>query len=789
MKKLLAFLLIPFAAFGLVYSQFSAVAVQSDGTATNPAYTWAADNDNGLYRIGANNVGFTIAGTKVLDISATGLSVTGTVTSSGVISAPDGAVTAPGLTFTNDLDCGWYRIGANNLGFALNGSKELDMAATGATFTHKVVHPDGAAATPSVTFSTDATDTGFYLIGANNLGIAANGAKEIDIAATGTTFTHKVVLPDGAAATPGITFTSDATDTGLYYSAANTIGVATNGASVGTIDANSWNFAVAQENSVGAVGTPSITFTGDTDTGLYHPAGNGVSIVSNGAAVLDVTAATSTFTGVLSVPLGAVGTPTIYPGADTNTGIYSAGADQLNIATAGAAMLDVGATGMASHGTVDIGTAAAYLVGADNDNQFQVYVDFPGVTAGAYNDAVQITCTGSGGDGTGGLRPINIVGESINNGSYAEVYGVSAYALQHDGTHTVAPTNLYHVLVVDNEDTSAGDVATGYTGVFGIIDNTGGQTISATVSGGLIGCIKDAAGNAPLGAVVAFVEGDTGASPNNPTNAYFKAMGTRSTATDIPAYGLDLDYAALVPECRVADIRLQNEETISNLTDGTVNIGGNLTVTGNLSATGYSGRGDYITYFDGFDLHNDADLAVRWDLTNVVGAGTNVETTNDGWNLLTTGGAGGPDSECTRSHGLVHYRAYTPRIECVVDLGAVAAGQNFCFGFYAAGNEYVEVIHEPATSANWLLRVDDTGGADTIDSGVAATTNPTKLEIAVSAAGAVTWAIDDTAMTVVGLTNAMTANQHYVRWILTDVAAAVHTAAVDYYLSEQLRQQ
>jgi hypothetical protein len=204
---------------------------------------------------------------------------------------------------------------------------------------------------------------------------------------------------------------------------------------------------------------------------------------------------------------------------------------------------------------------------------------------------------------------------------------------------------------------------------------------------------------------------------------------------------------------------------------------------------GGEGRGDYITYIDTFDVGNDADLAVRWDVTNVVGAGTNDETTLDGWNRLITGGAGGPDMESTRSNGLNHYRAYAPRIECVVDLAAVAAGQNFYFGFWAAGNEFAEIIHEPATSANWLLRVDDTAGADTVDSGVAATTDPTKLELAVTAAGVVSWAIDDVAMTVVGMTNNMTANAHYVEWRLLDVAAAAHTADVDYFMSEQLRQQ
>lgn len=204
---------------------------------------------------------------------------------------------------------------------------------------------------------------------------------------------------------------------------------------------------------------------------------------------------------------------------------------------------------------------------------------------------------------------------------------------------------------------------------------------------------------------------------------------------------------------------------------------------------GYRAIGDTVVFFDGFD-YSDADLATHWDLTNVVGAGTNTVSVRPGWNEVVTGGGGGPDAEGTSSNYLTQEREYTPRIETVADLTAVAAGQTFSFGFYAAANEYILIMHEPATNANWILRADDTGGAETIDSGVAAGAgNPTKLAITIAADGTTTWAIDDVAMTVVGLTNLMTANPYYAWMNLTDVAAAAHTAAIDYILIEQLKEQ
>jgi hypothetical protein len=57
-----------------------------DGIVTLPAWTFRNDLDSGRYRIGANNIGDAVNGAKVLDISTTGLGVTGTLVASGAIS-------------------------------------------------------------------------------------------------------------------------------------------------------------------------------------------------------------------------------------------------------------------------------------------------------------------------------------------------------------------------------------------------------------------------------------------------------------------------------------------------------------------------------------------------------------------------------------------------------------------------------------------------------------------------------------------------------------------------------
>jgi microcystin-dependent protein len=54
---------------------------------------------------------------------------------SGQFKAAVGTVGAPGMSFLGDLDMGFYRIGADNLGVALAGAKVLDIATTGMTVT------------------------------------------------------------------------------------------------------------------------------------------------------------------------------------------------------------------------------------------------------------------------------------------------------------------------------------------------------------------------------------------------------------------------------------------------------------------------------------------------------------------------------------------------------------------------------------------------------------------------------------------------------------------------------
>jgi microcystin-dependent protein len=69
----------------------------SSGTVAAPGVTFGSDPDSGLYRIGANNLGVAVNGAKVLDVGTAGLGVTGTLSATGAISQNGFALLPVGL--------------------------------------------------------------------------------------------------------------------------------------------------------------------------------------------------------------------------------------------------------------------------------------------------------------------------------------------------------------------------------------------------------------------------------------------------------------------------------------------------------------------------------------------------------------------------------------------------------------------------------------------------------------------------------------------------------------------
>jgi hypothetical protein len=114
----------------------------------------------------------------------------------------------------------------------------------------------------------------------------------------------------------------------------------------------------------GTSADPGISFIDSADSGFSCDASGVVSIISDGVQGVTVSSSAVnllspvSLTGPLSFPLGTAAAPSLYPGTDTNTGIYSPGADQVAISTNGVSRVFVTGGGNVGIGT----TSPAYTL-------------------------------------------------------------------------------------------------------------------------------------------------------------------------------------------------------------------------------------------------------------------------------------------------------------------------------------------------------------------------------------------------------------------------------------------
>jgi hypothetical protein len=99
-------------------------------------------------------------------------------------SAPAGSAAAPSFSFDGDPNSGLYSAGADQVAISTNGTQRLTTDTAAVTSTLPVVHPLGAAATPSLTFTGD-LNTGIYSPGADQVAVATNGTGRLFVDSAG----------------------------------------------------------------------------------------------------------------------------------------------------------------------------------------------------------------------------------------------------------------------------------------------------------------------------------------------------------------------------------------------------------------------------------------------------------------------------------------------------------------------------------------------------------------------------------------------------------------------------
>ena len=146
----------------------------------NAGFTYLNDPNTGIRRTAADTQAIFCGAVDVISVGTAGATVTGTFGTSGALT-----VTAGGLTVT----AGGATITAGGLTVTAGGAT---VTAGGLTLsTDTIIVPTGSASAPTYSFASD-SNSGIYRIGADNIGVAVNGAKVLDISTSGLVVTGAV---------------------------------------------------------------------------------------------------------------------------------------------------------------------------------------------------------------------------------------------------------------------------------------------------------------------------------------------------------------------------------------------------------------------------------------------------------------------------------------------------------------------------------------------------------------------------------------------------------------------
>jgi len=246
------------------------------GTATAATFTGTTAN---FTNVNAQNISVTT--------SLSGLAITGgtagftTITGTTVTGTTANFVTISGTTVTgttaNFVTVSGTAVTGNTGQFTnLAGAAAGFTTVTGTTITGTTANFVSGVFTTRIS-------------GTTVTGTTASFTSGVFASLSGTTHTiTSGVFASGTAALPSISFISDP-NTGIYSPGADQVAVATNGTQRLTVDTAATTSTLPVVHPLGAVGTPSITFTGDLNTGIYSPAADTLALVTAGNNTLHIT--------------------------------------------------------------------------------------------------------------------------------------------------------------------------------------------------------------------------------------------------------------------------------------------------------------------------------------------------------------------------------------------------------------------------------------------------------------------------------------------------------------------
>lgn len=145
-----------------------------DGSAAIPQFSFANDTDSGFYRIGSDNIGLSLGGTKRWDFTTTGSTLTGTLTVSGAASLASGVQVTGSTGFAGGvgLELGYVSAGSYGLlqAFSRTSGLFLDLRLDALSHSLRIsgteklaISNAGSVIVGSAALATNATDGFLYV--------------------------------------------------------------------------------------------------------------------------------------------------------------------------------------------------------------------------------------------------------------------------------------------------------------------------------------------------------------------------------------------------------------------------------------------------------------------------------------------------------------------------------------------------------------------------------------------------------------------------------------------------
>jgi hypothetical protein len=243
------------------------------------------------------------------------------------------SATTPSYSFTGDTNTGMFSSIADTLDLSTGGVSRIQITTTNLNSTLPLLVALSSATTPSYSFTGD-PNTGMFSSAADTLDLSTGGSTKVQITTVSLNSGVPVLTTTGSTAAPGYSFSGD-TDTGLWSSGANTINFSTSGTSRMQLSITELGINLPVNTGLGTAATPSYSFTGDTNTGMFSSLADTIDFSTGGTSRVQVTNGAFYSTTPFYTSAGSALVPSISFTGDPNTGIYNSAADTLNFTTGG----------------------------------------------------------------------------------------------------------------------------------------------------------------------------------------------------------------------------------------------------------------------------------------------------------------------------------------------------------------------------------------------------------------------------------------------------------------------